>query len=293
MSKLKQPVRCVSSEFARFILPAVAIMLAAPIASRADIITLASVELDAMASSAPSGVYYWLQVYNAPFSYGTAVASASATYTGTNSSSVSASGTTTPGSVCLILFCSAPNPWISTDPFIAGADASAGLIYYVEVVPIPLDVPLPSSWNGYVPLDMSFTFNVFMGASTGTASASVNIFDETDPDFFIQQSACAGSACASGENPVLGTPINISGEFNPGDVIAVQISVEGGLTSWGTWSASIDPEIYIDPSFQYADDFTLIASPALTSSSAPEPASLALLGTGLLLIGLLRLRVQR
>jgi hypothetical protein len=65
----------------------------------------------------------------------------------------------------------------------------------------------------------------------------------------------------------------------------VSLSVFGEMGTPGSWSATIDPEIYIDPSFQYASDFVLETSAPLTSSSGPEPSSSLLLGAGLLLVG--------
>ncbi|HXW16469.1 MAG TPA: hypothetical protein VEN79_18310 [Terriglobia bacterium] len=287
----------ISKTAARFILPALAIMLAAPIASYANIITLASVELDAMAAEAPQGVYSWSQTSvgnpaatGFPSLYGTAVSGSSAAYTGTNTSSVLAYGSATQGSICSIVLCSAPNPWISTDPFVAGAEASASLIYYIEVVPGP--TPPPASFSGQVPVDLIYSAYTYMGASSGVATATVSAFAPQSP-FVYQNSFCAGSACPPDSVSASNGYAGLTEYAAPGEEFAVQISVTGLLYAWGFWTATVDPEIYIDPSFQYADDFTLIASPALTSSSVPEPAYPWLLGSGLLLIGLLRRRTHR
>jgi hypothetical protein len=49
----------------------------------------------------------------------------------------------------------------------------------------------------------------------------------------------------------------------------------------GSWSASVDPEVEIDPSFAYASDFTLEFSAGPSGATVPEPS-----GTLLLCIGL-------
>ncbi len=77
-----------------------------------------------------------------------------------------------------------------------------------------------------------------------------------------------------------------------GQVYSVTASVQGLGEQGGTWSASVDPDIYIDPSFQYANDFALVVSPAIPQSTVPEPKSLWLMGAVLLTLALIGRRTR-
>ena len=157
------------------------------------------------------------------------------------------------------------------------------ILYYFQVeqtAPAPVDlVPLLIQSN--VEADAS-------SASTGAANAFA---DFLIPDLNISHpevAICNGATCTSSSS----MSFTDSPSATAGQNIQVQILATGDAGAIGmpnccgghaTFQAIADPTIQIDPSFAYADDFTLAFSPNLTpSAAAPEPSSIALLATGLL-----------
>jgi len=85
-----------------------------------------------------------------------------------------------------------------------------------------------------------------------------------------------------------------------GDFVNITVSAHaaGGFTGTVDESASafIDPYIYVDPSFPNAALYSVIVSPGVTNAlpgSAPEPATLPLLGCAIGTLSLLRRRYAR
>jgi hypothetical protein len=199
---------------------------------------------------------------------GTQISTATAAY-GLGDASVSASGSTVGGE----------NTAVSS--------AEAVVIFFVEAVQTG-STPVPVS---QVPLIFSGSVTT---SATGTQAASSASFETP-----------AGSidACSKSNGPC-GSQASNSGTstYNalPGSIYDIEVNAGGGSgVGSGTWFASADPEVEIDPSFAFAGDFTLEFSPDGTSSgggttpppSVPEPSNLAQLSVGLsALLGLTAMR---
>lgn len=132
---------------------------------------------------------------------------------------------------------------------------------------------------------------------TGSDSTSATGPDAEATGYFEtpggQINSCSQAGLAVGHCGTL--PSSNSGTLNYDAGIGVlydmQVQLQGGSTlGSGSWSASVDPQVQINPSFQYASDFSLIFSPNVVSAT-PEPSTLCLLGIGLL--GLLRVTPRR
>jgi hypothetical protein len=258
MIEEKKLITRVSSEFAQFILLAIAIMLAAPMASYADTLPAASVTLTTAAGES-GGIFGTTSgSFTSSGSFVNNIgeissSSASGDYFGSTSSTVSVSG--------------------------SAYYAIANLTFYYEVVQTA-SAPYVS-----VPVD----FLSFLSASANTSPEDISYAEATVylNDAGYVGAVCAGSAaltaCTTNSNPASDSVFYQDMEY-PGEVIEVSLYANCG-SQLGECSAMIDPEFYIDPSFQYASDFTLEVSTA--ESSMPEPGSiwLVLVGSALLALG--------
>jgi hypothetical protein len=132
---------------------------------------------------------------------------------------------------------------------------------------------------------------IFITAS-GAASAT-SPFNGTAEAQAVLESA-AGILCATTVNGGnCGDPGSLafsnsplSFDATPGTLYSIVVEIGGQADSEAgegeaTWSASVDPQVEIDPSFADASDFTVNFSP----SPVPEPNSVGLIGTALALLG--------
>jgi hypothetical protein len=158
---------------------------------------------------------------------------------------------------------------------------SASTSYQVTVNVKPNRIPPPTIKA--VPVLALATGSVMCGGAAQVAAADVSV------DFLTPLVNPAFASCGS-QNPVQipSFESQLSGLFQIGVPSNVVMAVSGALglqaidagTDVGSFNATVDPTIEIDPSFAYADDFELDFSPGVTgvtSNDVPEPSSLALL----------------
>jgi hypothetical protein len=137
--------------------------------------------------------------------------------------------------------------------------------------PVPVDI----SGNGSA---SSTCVNVNECGIYGTASLDTPFGDAT---------ACSSNLVAGDGGCSVGTPTNIeknpfsltlSGDITPGTIYEVDVTAGGTSASFAgsSFTASMDPQVVIAPSFADANDFTLEFSPN-PPSTVPEPSSISLL----------------
>jgi hypothetical protein len=105
--------------------------------------------------------------------------------------------------------------------------------------------------------------------------------------------ATYSATCGSGTPSISKSTVD---DFTINKPVNVQKQVFGGLgeevhlgTITENFSITADPTFEIDPGFAFADDFELVFSPgAEPVSNTPEPASVAMLGLGMVLLGVHR-----
>jgi len=163
-----------------------------------------------------------------------------------------------------------------------GTASSAMLHHYFEVV---------GSQAGVFSVPVIVTYSLLTdetatgtpGSTAAAAAANISVGG-------IGTEACsftyvvAGSGCSLGSQVLLNESTTYYA--TPGSSVPINIRIDGSAED-GTWAASVDPSLQIDPNFQYAADFTLEVSPG--AQSTPEPLSSLLLGGGLLaMAGILR-----
>lgn len=178
------------------------------------------------------------------------------------------------------------------DKLAAGAPVTtftegASISYYFQVeqtAPAPVSI-IPLLVHGHLQANAGGNLAAGgEGAADATAALSIPALNISPTvSAFCNRISCASSSSMS-------FSFNGSANVMAGQNILVQLLVAGdagaipGLNvGSSTFFAFADPEIEIDPSFAFANDFTLAFSPNLTPPIAtPEPSSIALLATGLL-----------
>jgi hypothetical protein len=164
----------------------------------------------------------------------------------------------------------------------ANTAGSADVTFFFEVV---------GPATGLVPL-------IFTGSGSTSASgveASAYAYFETPGGDLY---ACSGTGPSAASCLLEGSPLptsysgSIDYSVSPNVPYDLSLMASGGATEGsGSWSASVDPEVTINPSFAPAGDYTLEFSAGPLSSVVPEPSSSLLLGAGMLvLLGCVKLK---
>ena len=121
--------------------------------------------------------------------------------------------------------------------------------------------------------------------NSNTASASINLFGISGVGGAIINNGPADSACsASPDNTDVGDcfggfddELALTLTSGSAERVFLQIIVSASSTSGGSASASIDPFIFVDPSFANAGDYTITVSDGVANvSPVPEPSAWAL-----------------
>ena len=133
--------------------------------------------------------------------------------------------------------------------------------------------------------------------ATGSVSCSPTTQGSTEGSGFGQAKvtvvgfASYSATCGKGRPSFKKSTVD---DFTINEPVSVQKQVSGGLAEevhsgiiTENFNITADPTFEIDPGFAFADDFELVFSPgAETVSNTPEPASVAMLGLGMVLIGI-------
>jgi hypothetical protein len=179
------------------------------------------------------------------------------------------------------------NVWITSF-----ADAS----YTVAMEQI---APTPQPVIG-VPVDISGSAKTKVSADSNSAQA----WAEVDVNYvsaigaLVKKSYPVNSYCSAGPDGELcgsdgqeAVSFNIAALILPNTSVFINISAQGTEFEGGSWSATADPTLIIDPSFPYKDDFELLFPPGFSATpSVPEPSSVVLIALGGLALISLRLR---
>lgn len=270
MSEQKIPMRSnestrIPKQAAWFILPAIAMVLAAPSTAYGDVVGPVTGMLNANGITGPSPGSITCDecLISGPTSNDPGLpedifSTVLATYNGVTISSVTGNGSASGG---------------------YGSQGQASLNYDFEVV---------GSVQGVTAVPVLITFTLLTdetavggGGSSGVAGASFTLNGfQTSYCSFVPVQAVAGCGYQSSNL------INETTTFyaNPGTAVPISIMISGTAFN-GTWAATADPTLEIDPSFANAADFSLEVSPNPQSSSVPEPSYLLPLGCALLALG--------
>ena len=153
--------------------------------------------------------------------------------------------------------------------------ANATIFFYVEG---------PGEFGKSVPLD-------FTAASTGAGApmaSGVNAIADVQVDWSGGEfTACAGSGPSAASCKGQGTSFSGAqkgfGEIGVLNDYSVSVTGSAGGLGSGQYSATLDPEVIVDPSFPNASAYSIVFSPNVggsVGSAIPEPSTWAMLIVG-------------
>jgi hypothetical protein len=158
-----------------------------------------------------------------------------------------------------------------------GSGAMATVTYYFQVLGPPGDI---------VPILIATSLKAAgTHPSLGIGFATLSIHTTAAGDSVV--AVCSNGTCGGGSSFVG----MLSTRARSGDLNTISMQVEGStgssLTSGNSATASVDPFIFIDPSFAGASLYSIAVSPGVANAAAvPEPASRVLVALGALVLAL-------
>jgi hypothetical protein len=187
-----------------------------------------------------------------------------------------------------------PRP-IGGDAFVS-MELDASTTYQVVVNVKPDRIP-PEDIKK-VPIIVQATGSVVCGQGAKIASALVRIDEIPEPELpSLPSSAICGPNLPNASfrfNTTDFFPIGVPRNVGKSVGGVLSLTARDGNSESGSFDATVDPTIEIDPSFPYADDFQLDFSPGVSEGSSsdaiPEPSSLALLAAAFTALAIVRRR---
>jgi hypothetical protein len=156
---------------------------------------------------------------------------------------------------------------------VPNAAGGGTIVFYFEVTgPANVSVPLDFSASGST------------SASGTNVSAAAQAFSAGGAFYACSGAGSGAASCANGSGGVLPSAFGGTKIFNltTNTLSDIEVVVSGGSTlGSGTWSASVDPQISIDPSFTQSG-YALVVSPDVNPVPLPSTAWLLISGIGAL-----------
>jgi hypothetical protein len=181
-----------------------------------------------------------------------------------------------------------PVPFVSTEVIVPaisvlGAGADANATYWFQVT--------GGNVGDVVPIMMDF---VLSASASPESSALAKIIVRTSGILLphVEEVVCNPQVCDESVSDTL-TLTALSGSTLDSVTLYVQVQAPATLVSHEFARAYADPYIFVDPAFPNASLYSIVVSPGVgngSPASVPEPATLGLVGSVLVALGLSKRR---